>query len=56
MRYIAVTPQYKNENAELKQAGSDSTLELPTDPLTFLIVLCRVSVLCFGGKLGVVFG
>ena len=58
MKYVAVIPQYKNENAELKQTSSDSTLELPTDPhtapLTFLIVLCRISVVCFGGKLSVV--
>lgn len=57
-KYLAVTPQYRNENAELKQTGSDSTLELPFDPhttqLTFLIVLCKISVLCFGGKLSVV--
>jgi len=34
MKYVAVTPQYKKENEELKQTGSDSTLELPTDPHT----------------------
>jgi hypothetical protein len=34
MKYVIVTPQYKKENEELKQTGSDSTIELPTDPHT----------------------
>jgi hypothetical protein len=60
MKYVAVTPQYKNNNEEFKQTGSDSTIELPTDPhtapLTVLTVLHRIRVVCFGGKLIVVFG
>ena len=60
MKYVAVTPHYKNKNEEFKQTGSDSTIELSTDPhtapLTVLTVLCRISVVCFGGELSVVFG
>jgi hypothetical protein len=58
MKYVAVTPQYKKENEELKQTGSDSTVELSTDPhtapRTVLIVLYRISVVCFSSKLSVV--
>ena len=61
MKYVVVTPQFKKENAELKQSDSDNTLELPTDlhlhtsPVTVLTVLCRISVVCCSGKLSVVF-
>jgi len=58
MKYVVVTQQYKKENAGLKHTGSNSTLELPTDPhkapVTVLTVLCRISVVCCDGKLSVV--
>jgi hypothetical protein len=58
MKYVAVTPQYKKENEELKHTGSDNTLELPADPhtasLTVITVLCRINVVCFSSKLSVV--
>jgi hypothetical protein len=58
MKYVAVTPQNEKEKSELKKTGPNSTFDQPTNaqraPLTFLIVLCSVSVVCFSGKLSVV--